>query len=285
MSNSIVLGVDIGGSHITAALIDLEQGILLEDSWKRESINSLDNAETILENWSKVISDSLKTTELPVKKIGIAMPGPFNYNEGICLIEEQDKFKSLYKVNIKTELAARLNVQATQIRFINDAEAFVKGEVFAGSAKGAKRVMGLTLGTGLGAGIYEDGESHDLSLWNAPFLNGISEDYLSTRWFVGRYQQLTGIQLMGVKELVEMVKTDHAAVRVFMEFGHNMAGFLMPIIKKYKLEMVIIGGNISLAFDQFSPELVSVLEANQLMAKVKITKLNEHAALIGAACL
>lgn len=285
MSKSIVLGVDIGGSHITAALINLEEGILVDGSWKRESVNSLDDAETILTNWSKVISAALKTTELSVNRIGIAMPGPFDYKEGVCLIEEQDKFKSLYKFNIKNELANRLNFPAENIHFINDAEAFIKGEVFAGSAKGAKRVMGLTLGTGLGAGIFEDGKTNDLSLWNASFLNGISEDYLSTRWFVSRYKQLTGTELKGVKELVEIVETDHAAVLVFMEFGHNMADFLMPIIKKYKLEMVIVGGNISLAFDQFSPELVSILEANDLSAKVKITKLNEHAALIGAACL
>ncbi|WP_131538868.1 ROK family protein [Pedobacter nototheniae] len=285
MSKSIVLGVDIGGSHITAAIINLEEGILINESWKRESVNSLDDAETILENWSKVISASLKTTKLSVNRIGIAMPGPFDYKEGICLIKEQDKFKSLYKLNIKNELAERLNFRPENIHFINDAEAFTKGEVFAGSAKGAKCVMGLTLGTGLGSGIFEAGQTKDLSLWNAPFLNGISEDYLSTRWFVNRYKQLTGTELKGVKELVEVVKTDHSAVRVFMEFGHNMAEFLMPIIKKYKLEMVIIGGNISLAFDQFSPELVSILEANHLSAKVKITKLNEHAALIGAACM
>ncbi|WP_316805621.1 ROK family protein [Pedobacter nototheniae] len=285
MSKSIVLGVDIGGSHITAALINLEQGILLEGSWKREGVNSLDDAETILENWSKVILASLKTSKLPVKRIGIAMPGPFDYKEGICLIEEQDKFKSLYKINIKNELARRLNFPSVNIHFINDAEAFIKGEVYAGSAKGVKRVVGLTLGTGLGSGIFEDGTTRDLSLWNAPFLNGISEDYLSTRWFVSRYKTLTGTELKGVKELVELAPADHAAVRVFMEFGHNMAEFLMPVIQKHKLEMIIIGGNISLAFDQFSPELVSVLEANHLSAKVKITKLNEHAALIGAACL
>ena len=61
---------------------------------------------------------------------------------------------------------------------------------------------------------------------------------------------------------------------------------MIPLIKRYQLEMVILGGNISLAFDAFSPAMKTALEADQITAAIRITTLQENAALIGAAsCL
>ena len=75
MSNSIVLGVDIGGSHITTALIDQQNGALLQGSWHRERINSHAGADEIIHSWSKVMKLSLEAAP-GVYRAGIAMPGP-----------------------------------------------------------------------------------------------------------------------------------------------------------------------------------------------------------------
>ncbi|MGF1924611.1 MAG: ROK family protein [Bacteroidia bacterium] len=279
----IVLGVDIGGSHITAALVDVNSRTLIESSIHRKIIDSQEAANTILDAWCEVILAAYTGYESLTKNIGIAMPGPFDYDNGICLIKEQDKFQSLYLLNIKHELAERLAISETCIFFINDAAGFLQGEVFAGSARGADHVLGFTLGTGLGSSICINGNAIDAELWNAPFLNGIAEDYFSTRWFVKRYFQLSGITLDGVKDLATYVNSDPHARQVFKEFGDNFAQFMMPLIKKHHAEMVIIGGNIAQAFNVFSTNLIDVLEHNQFKTKLKISKLKEHAALIGAA--
>lgn len=283
MEMPIVLGVDIGGSHITAALVDVNSRTLIESSIHRRTINSQETSENILDAWCQVILAAYTGYETLRKIIGIAMPGPFDYESGICLIKDQDKFQSLYQLNIKYKLAERLNIAPSSIYFINDAAGFLQGEVFAGSARNAQHVLGFTLGTGLGSSICTNGESIDAELWNAPFLNGIAEDYFSTRWFVKRYHQLSGVTLDGVKDLAEYVNADPHAKQVFKEFGDNFAQFLMPLIKKHHAEVVIIGGNIAQAFNVFSTNLIDVLEHNQFKTKIKISKLKEHAALIGAA--
>ncbi|RDC54518.1 ROK family protein [Pedobacter chinensis] len=283
MEKPVALGVDIGGSHITAALINLETRSLVKNSIKRSAVNSQESKEVILKAWVNIINDAFNGMPNSSKLIGIAMPGPFDYEEGISLIKDQDKFKSLFNVNVKEELAQRLEIPSENIHFINDAAGFLQGEVFAGAAKGNANVLGLTLGTGLGSSICVNHKATDADLWNSEFLSGIAEDYLSTRWFVKRYNQLSGKTLDGVKELVAAVKVDQLAIQVFMEFGYNLAQFLIPIINKNKIDTVIIGGNIAQAFNEFSPELIATLKGNEIDASIKISELKEHAALIGAA--
>jgi glucokinase len=283
MECPFVLGVDIGGSHITTALVNVDERALIADSIQRKTIDSQASANIILDAWCEVISNSFIGYPTLAKHIGIAMPGPFDYENGICLIKEQDKFQALYNCNIKTELASRLAIDPSNIHFINDAAAFLQGEVFAGGATTANNVLGFTLGTGLGSAFCTNGIAIDIALWNAPFLTGTAEDYLSTKWFKHRYFQLTGKQLTGVKELLGLVPVDEPAAQVFNEFGDNLAQFMMPIIKTYKANTVILGGNIAQAFSVFTTNLENILIQNQFNAEVKVTTLNEHAALIGAA--
>lgn len=283
MEKPLVLGIDIGGSHITAALVDLETRKIIPESYRRRSVDAREEANVLLDSWCHVINDAFKCSNTMEKKLGIAMPGPFDYVNGICLIKEQDKFQSLYEVNVKTELAERLNILPSNIEFINDAAGFLQGEVFAGAARNFGRVLGITLGTGLGSAMYFNGTASDAALWDSDFLDGIAEDYLSTRWFLKRYEELSGKFLDGVKDLLALVNEDPKSALVFREFGHNLGRFMSPLIKQHQLELVIIGGNISLAFNAFSPALESVLKAEQITAAIKITTLQENAALIGAA--
>lgn len=283
MEKPVALGVDIGGSHITAALVDLETRTLLKNSIKRSPVDSQENKEVILSAWCDIINNAFEDIKNGNRNVGIAMPGPFNYKEGISLIKDQEKFKSLYQVNVKEELAKRLDISVENIHFINDAAGFLQGEVFAGAAKENVNVLGLTLGTGLGSSLCLNDKAYDADLWNSPFLDGIAEDYLSTRWFVKRFKQLSGEDVEGVKELVAIVESNHFATMVFMEFGYNLAQFLIPVIKKYKINTVIVGGNIAQSFNAFAPELTATLKGNGIDAEIKISELKEHAALIGAA--
>lgn len=283
MKIATVLGVDIGGSHITAALVDLKKGELIESSINRSELNSKGDIKEILNICCEVINNAFGDLPINERKIGIAMPGPFDYENGISLIKDQDKFKSLYSINIKEELAERLSIPTNYIKFINDAAAFMQGELFSGAAKGYQNAIGLTLGSGLGSAIAIDGVAKDADLWDSKFLNGIAEDYLSTKWFVTKYKSLTDKEVKGVKELADLIDSDLFAKQIFNEFGRALGHFLADFIKDNQSEVVVLGGNIAQAFDLFAPSLIDNLKAFHLNTEIKVTELKEHAPLIGAA--
>jgi glucokinase len=252
MSNT-VLGVDIGGSHITAALVDLETKVIVAGSEKREFVDSNGSAEEILSSWCTLIDQT---------------------------------FKELYQMNLKEALAERLGMEPEGIVFINDAAAFLQGEVFGGAAMDFNPVLGLTLGTGLGAARSLDGEAHDAALWNSPFKDGIAEDYLSTRWFLNAYQKLTGEAVRGVKELTELQDSEEVVHALFQEFAGNLATFIRDKAQEIHATAVVLGGNISNANEYFLPALTRALQEKHSNLQIRIAELKEDAALIGAAsCL
>src|SRR6187551_2712087 len=132
MTNDIVVGIDIGGSHITAALVDLKAHAIVPGSLTRSSVDARGNAEQVIKEWTTAIVGRRTNKNGTSKKIGIAMPGPFDYEKGISLISGLDKYESLYNLNVKELLAAELGIASADIFMMNDASCFLKGEVFGG---------------------------------------------------------------------------------------------------------------------------------------------------------
>lgn len=285
MSNSIVMGVDIGGSHITAALVDLDARQVLQHTWTRKSVDSHEDASQIISSWQEAIKQAFSALQFKITKIGIGMPGPFDYENGICFIKEQKKYKSLYGLNIKELLAEALGLQPDKIRLMNDAACFLQGEAFGGAGKGFSKIIGLTLGTGLGSSVYAGNTAIDANLWNLPFKDSIAEDYLSTRWFIKRYEELSGKQIDNVKALAERTHSDNDALIVFSEFGNNLGAFLNQFIEIEKPEAIVLGGNISNAFSLFEPALRNSISASFQYIPIFPATLGEEAALIGASSL
>ncbi|HET8828093.1 MAG TPA: ROK family protein [Pelobium sp.] len=282
---NLVLGADVGGSHITTALIDMESQTVLKETLIRERVNPHGTPQEIINDWSNCILRSMEGFENQVTEFGIAMPGPFDYEKGISKIKGLSKFDALYGLNVKDMLATNLDISSTQIKMMNDAGCFLQGEVFSGSARGFNHVIGLTLGTGLGTARYHNGVGEDANLWCMPFKDTIAEDYISTRWFVSRYLQLTGLPIKDVKALAEIFKTDQNAPLIFKEFGQNLALFLMEFIRMEQPEVIIIGGNVANAYPLFKEEIVSCFEKRNIHTSIYLSKLNEEAALLGAASL
>jgi glucokinase len=279
----IVLGADIGGSHITSALIDLENKVELEGSWFRERINSHGSADEIIDAWALTIEKSIGCSPVKPESISIAMPGPMDYKKGICRIKDQDKYGALYNLNIKKLLAARLNVEPSTINFINDAACFLKGELFSGSLEGFDTAIGLTLGTGLGTSHIANGDAHDSNLWKMPFLKGIAEDYISTRWFVKRFAELSGTPIKDVKDLIENHRESPFFNEIFTEFSENLAKFMYKFVRKKNPLAAVIGGNIAHA------EAYFIDDTRRHLAKmmgysfpVRRSSLGEKAILLGA---
>jgi glucokinase len=248
-------------------------------------VNSKGSVDEIIQTWSTVIDQLIDENNGEHQKIGIAMPGPFDYAEGISLMKDNDKYASLYGLNVKLLLAEKLTMNADSIFFMNDAAAFLKGELFAGAAIGYKRAVGLTLGTGLGTSAFDGTTARDANLWCALFADGIAEDYLSTRWFINRYETLTGKKMEGVKEIADLYQTDKTASGLFNAFALNLADFLQAFIASENPEVIVIGGNIMQAEDLFIPLVKQQLHLKKIDVPIVRAKLGEDAAILGAAAL
>lgn len=285
MNKHIVLGIDIGGSHITAALVDLQEQAIIHSSLTRCPVHAKGNKEEILRQWTAAITGCMAKHPEKVDRIGIAMPGPFDYERGISYIRGQDKYEALYGLNVKELLATELRMDAGAIFMKNDATCFLQGEVFGGAAKGSTRAVGITLGTGLGSAAFTEGILHDGELYCMPFKKAAAEDYVSTRWFIQAYKDRTGITVKNVKELYDLVPGDETAVSLFAEFGSNLGEVLAAHIKQWDATTVVVGGNIINAWELFMPETIKVLQDHGIKALPVKAKLGEEAALLGAGSL
>jgi glucokinase len=121
----ITIGVDIGGSHISSAAVNMNTNRIIPETYFKSRVNSKASKEEIFREWGNVINQTLeKVEDENVMGIGIAMPGPFQYKTGIAMFERNDKYESLHKVSISSELPKYLNGKNISIRFLNDASSF-----------------------------------------------------------------------------------------------------------------------------------------------------------------
>lgn len=285
MTNSIVLGVDIGGSHLTAALVDTTTKSFLDGSNARIRVNSSGSAEEILSTWSAVISDLFKKFNVTEKRIGLAIPGPFDYANGISLITNLDKYESLYKLNVKDLLADRVGIDASNIRMMNDAACFLRGEVYYGAGRGYQHLIGITLGTGTGTAIHHHPFTEDANLGPSPFMDSIADEYFSTRWFVKRYTEYSGKTVGNVKALSELFATDSHVKEIFSEFVKNLTPFLKSFARREQPEAIVMGGNIAQCADLFLADLAHQLTSAGVTIPILKAQLGEEAAILGAASL
>lgn len=280
-----VLGADIGGTHVTAAVVDLSTRKILHETITRQPVDASETIADIIRSWSSTMLTTIGKYKTEVKQVGIAMPGPFDYENGIALMQNQDKYDALYGINVKELLAEALQVDTYSIRFQNDAPCFLQGEAFAGAAQGYNRAIGLTLGTGLGSATIVNGKAWDANLWDTPFSAGIAEEYLSSRWFVKRFYELSGRKADNVKSIVELLPTEPMVQTLFAEYADNLATFLVGFVRQGHPEVIILGGNISKAFNLFGDALQEKLQMQGISIPVKTAQLGEEAALLGAASL
>jgi len=277
-----ILTADIGGSHITVGICNMETHTIMRQSLIGAEVNSGGSATEILTSWSNVFQQMLKNTNLPVSGLSVAMPGPFDYENGISYITGLNKYESLYGMDIKKFLADLLKLDPQMIRFRNDAESTIAGEVLEGAGKGYGTVMGVTLGTGFGSAFSSNKITKDINLGSEPYKDTIADDYFSTRWFIKRYNELTGIGLTGgVKELSAIAEKNVVARDIFKEYANNMADFLAKPVEQLNPEVLIICGNIAKASEFFLPYLSERLNTTT----IKLAQLDENAPLIGAAAM
>lgn len=293
---NIAIGVDIGGSHISCMACNIDEKKYLPETFSENDLDNQGSIDEIIGVWSRTIHSSMEKAGLKnVSGIGFAMPGPFDYANGIALFKGNNKkYETLHGLNVSEALRKALNLPVNfPVRFINDATAFAIGEDWIGKASGSARSLAITLGTGFGSAFLSDrlpvvsGSEVPESgcVWHLPFENGTADDYFSTRGLINRYYERTGIQLSGVKELAQQVGINPVAQSLFNDFGSKLGLFLYPWIAKFGVEVLVIGGNISKAFPFFGESLKSYLQSNGEEIRIEISELKEAASMIGSAVL
>jgi glucokinase len=268
---------------------------VLHETRTEKAVDNKAEANKIIGVWVQAISEVIgKVPRNSLKGIGFGMPGPFDYVKGISYIRGVAKYEKLYGCNVKNAISDNLNLHDNfPVRFMNDVSTFAVGEALVGKAGKADRSVSITLGTGLGSAfvanripIVDGPEVPKLGcVYHLPYGDNIADDYFSTRWFIGRYKQITGRELKGVKEFAEIAGTDKVVADLFTEFGTNLGVFLAPWLKRFKAEIVVVGGNISHAYNLFGDIFERSLEKEGCNCKVALSELKEDAAFIGAAYL
>ncbi|MFY7825634.1 MAG: ROK family protein [Flectobacillus sp.] len=293
-NNQYILSADIGGSHISAALVDASSKVVLDTSLQRASIHQNAEAKTIIDIWT----NTLKTTLAAIPKenligITIAIPGPFDYKTGVCWMKGVNKYEVLYGLNIVNILREQLALSPNcSILFENDATCFGIGESLTPEMMVYEKVLAITLGTGLGSTFIEkqavvkhsENIPQNGYLYNVTFADGIAEDYLSAQWLIKRYTQLTGNEFSAVLPIAKLALIqDKVAKQVFEEYGQNLKEVLMPWIVKFGAKCVVIGGNICKSASLFTTPLQQALAIHKI--PLKISEFMELSAIKGAASL
>lgn len=145
------IGVDLGGTNIAVGVTDENGNILYKESVKTLRERSFEEISDDIGNLCIEVLAKAEINKDQVESIGIGTPGACDYNNGILIYASTFKFKN---ADFETTLQKFINVP---VYIENDGNAAALAECMAGGAKGAKDVIMITLGTGIGGGIIIDG--------------------------------------------------------------------------------------------------------------------------------
>lgn len=265
MTYSPVIAVDVGGSSLKSGIVNLLSSQITDR--RKTPIDSSGTAETIFSTLAGTINHHLAVLS-PASPAGVALafPGPFDYESGISEIRGLAKYESIYKNNVREELRSRISADVT-ILFRNDAEAAILGESTYGIGRGYTRIIGITLGTGLGSCFVDEGHPVRSGAgvpphgWLHSFdVDGVrADDYFSTRG-LHRLLKDYGLVSMDVATAARAARDgDPRATSVFTVFGKRLGEFLFPYSRDFHADAVLVLGGISHAFDLFGSPLQDAL--------------------------
>ncbi len=296
--NKSIIAVDMGGTFLKCSLID---PVRIDSSMSKEyfcktTIDSGGSSRAIIETLIQSIETILKKAELAdirVVGIGVCIPGPFDYQKGMSLMKH--KFGAIRGLNLKGEIAEHLKLgEKFPIKFIGDSIAFVIGEFHLGAARGCRRIVGITIGTGIGSGFMADGRIVSQGkgvppgggIWCLPYKGGIVEDWISQDAIIRNYEGLGGTltQDLDVDRIASLAfGGDNASLQVFEELGMAVGKVLGPIASEFKADCIVFGGGISRSFSLFAESLKKELQFVPELKRVVPARLNSLGPLYGVA--
>ena len=151
-----IIGVDLGGTNIVV-------GAMPEDGSREIAFRSLptyaaQGADSVVERMNQMIEDVISVTMAETGAaredflgVGVGAPGPMDPEHGIVVVAPNLGWKMF---PLRDRIQKGIGLRTT---LDNDANCATLGEWWTGAAKGARNVIGVTIGTGIGGGIVIDG--------------------------------------------------------------------------------------------------------------------------------
>jgi glucokinase len=173
----------------------------------------------------------------------------------------------------------------------NDARCFTLGESRFGAARGARHVVGITLGTGVGCGVMVEGRllhgsSYEAGeVWAIPLRHGHLEDAVSGAGVVRAYRAAEGERTDATAaDLAAAARAGERAARAAWEsFGRDL-GFLCTCALAFlDPDVIVIGGSLAEARDLFDASLRATVTDRR--SRIAYSALGPASGVIGAACL
>jgi glucokinase len=310
-SNDTFLALDIGGTNVKSGLISRGGDILKYHSFPTSDGRDPNHLIDLIAQNLKTLWNESMSAHRP-KALAIGAPGWIKPKEGIVVMAPNiPGWKDLH--------ITKLMSQALDIPAVleNDANLYALGEWLRGAGAGQDNQITLTLGTGVGGGLILRGRIWDGSFTSAAEVGHIPLSGNNRVCGCGRVGCLetvaSAIGMASVfrdklaaghetlytgnpgdidtKIMLELaMNKDPLSLSVFREAGEAIGYVLSGIFNLLGIEMAVIGGGGSGAFEFMEPSILDVLGRHlvtAVMDQIKVVKgaLGGNAPLIGAAAL
>lgn len=283
------LSFDIGGTKVKWGILD-DEGIILE---KGSFDTKVSSEEEFLEG---IIEVAIKKRE-GIDGIAISMPGFIDSENGIptaCYAINCMEGKSITKI-LEEKTGLKTSVE-------NDGKCVALAEKFNGNAKECSNFICLSIGTGIGGGIFLNnqlvrGHSFQAGEFGFMICNGTTGKYegreilsnnASTRALVLRYMKYKGINEESLVEgqvVFEEAEKDPKVKEIIKEWYKNIAVGIFNLSATLNPEKILIGGGVS-ARENFVNELEEALGEishwNDVKCSISPCKHKNDAGMIGA---
>lgn len=269
------IGIDLGGTNIRAGLIKGSEIVKINAT----PLQDKDDLESTLDQLIKV-TRSVFNPE--VTGIGIGVPSVVDVENGI--VYDVVNIPSWKEVHLRDILNKEFDVPV----FINnDVNCFVLGEKYFGFGKSYKNIVGIALGTGIGAGVLIDNKLYSGPNCGAgeigylPYKEHDLEYYCSSNFFEAIHNT------KGHEVFEKAQNNDVEALKLWDEFGYNVGVALRSVMYAYDPEAIILGGSISKALPFFEKQMYAALNDTYFPKSVEKLKIfvseMEHVSMLGAA--
>jgi len=272
-----VIGVDLGGTNMRAALV--KSGEITNKSARL--VPKTDNADEVTNALIQTISEVF-TSE--VQGIGVGVPSLVKAGAGI--VYDVQNIPSWKEIHLKEILEKEFKCP---VYVNNDANCFAVGERVFGAGTQYDDFVGLITGTGLGAGIIKGG--HLLPDQNCgagefgmiPYLDDNYEKYCSGQFFGHRFNADGG-------ELAQKASQgDKEALAAFAEYGQHLGKAIKTVLFTVDPGAIVLGGSVSKSFEFYKEAMwneISDYPYSFALENLKIVPSEmQEVAILGAAAL
>lgn len=273
----MVIGIDLGGTNIRIGQIS-NNCLVNKYSAASPSKMALDESIEYLKSIIKPFISS------DAQGIGIGVPSVLDPKKGI--VYNVANIPSWKEVHLKDILEREFNLP---VYINNDSNCFALGEKYFGQGREFDSIVGITLGTGVGAGIVigdnlvEGSNTGAGEIGCIKYLESNYEHYCSSEYFTTYYN------ITGAEAAKRAMKNDQEAIGIWEEFGCHIGQLVQVILFAYDPNAIIIGGGIANAFPLYSESMYKTMKTfpypktlDRLQIRVSN---NPDIAILGAAAL